>query len=130
MTAYPRAPAHVQPYVDVLGVKGAMDFLTHFGGSEIYLAANPKTRSMITHHIGAEKMAALGEALSRMMTSGRKLRVPTAKPWLAACLRSEGLTVAEIARSLRAADNTVRGWLAKGGVDRARKIDPRQMRLF
>lgn len=127
---YPRAPAHVQPYVEVLGVRGAMDFLTEFGGSEIYLAANPKTRSMIVQRIGHDRMADLAVALGRMMTSGRKLRVPTAKPWLAACLRAEGLTTAEIARSLRAADTTVRGWLARDTVATAPQTDPRQLRLL
>lgn len=130
MTDYPRPPAHVQPYVDVLGVKDAMGFLMSFGGSEIYLAANPKTRSMVIEQIGLERMVALGNALGRMMTSGRKLRVPTAKPWLAACLKAEGLTTAEIARRLFTADSTVRGWLAQSGSPARAKADPRQLRLL
>lgn len=131
MTMYPRAPAHVQPYVDVLGVKGAMTFISEFGGSEIYLATNPKTGGAAAQRYGHEAMARLGASLSGMMSSGRKLRVPTAKPWIAACMRAEGLTTAEIARSLRAADTTVRGWLAKAGaVPASRKHDPRQMDLF
>lgn len=125
MIEYPRPPAHVQPYVDILGPKGAMDFLLTFGGSEVYLTTNPKTRSMLVERIGHLKTVALAEALG----SGLKIRVPTAKSWIACCLHAEGLKTAEIARRLHMSDTVVREWIKKG-FDGSLKYDPRQMSLF
>ena len=122
---YPRHPAHIDAYVRVLGPAGAKDFLLTFGGAEIYLAANPKTRSMMVEKIGAAKAAALAEALG----TGGKVRVPTAKSWLACCMSAEGLKTAEIARRLHMSDTVVRGWL-KGAARNGSDLDPRQLRLF
>lgn len=122
---YPRHPAHVDPYVTILGPLGAKEFLLRFGGSEIYLAANPKSRSMIVEEIGADKAAALADILG----AGGKVRVPTAKSWVAQCLKTEGLKTAEIARRLHMSDTVIRGWLkrsAQGSVEQ----DTRQLRLF
>ncbi len=127
----PRAPAHVQPYVDVLGEKEAMAFLLEFGGAEVYLPASPRSRSLIVQRLGQDRTLALAQALSRMMSSGQKLRVPTAKPWLAVCMRHEGMTTADIARRLHVTDATVRGWFQRKGVRRSPpKFDPRQLKLF
>lgn len=122
---YPRAPAHIDAYVSTLGAAGAKEFLLAFGGSEIYLAANPKTRSMIVEKIGQSAAAALAEALG----AGSKIRVPTAKPWLACCMAAEGLKTAEIARRLHMSDTVVRQWL-KRSVRGGAELDPRQLRLF
>lgn len=122
---YPRAPAHVAPYVSILGPTGAKEFLLAFGGSEIYLAANPMTRSMVVDMIGSTAARELSEALG----AGGKVRVPTAKPWIAACMSAEGLKNAEIARRLHMSDTVIRNWLkrsVRGGAD----LDPRQLRLF
>jgi hypothetical protein len=124
----PRPPAHVEPYVRILGVDGARDFLLTFGGSEVYFPARPGARSQVAARVGPERAAALGEALGHL-----KARVPTAKPWLAACMIAEGKTIAETVRVLHVTDVTVRRWLASmpgdGGSDDPR-TDPRQMRLF
>lgn len=127
MTDYPRPPAHIEPYVDVLGVSETIDLLLSFGGSEIYLTANPKGRSQLAAQIGVEKITALAEVIPQM-----KVRVPLAKPWIARCLRSEGLSVAAIARRLHVADNTVRRWLDGDDRDGAASPakDPRQLNLF
>ena len=107
-------PAHVEPYVRVLGHELAFDFLMRFGGAELYLSPTPKGRSEVEQMIGSEKVAELAAL-------GLPRRVPTAKPWLAATMKSRGLSTAEIARRLHAADVTVRGWLSRGP-----KADPRQ----
>lgn len=125
MTDYPAPPAHIAPYVEVLGPKGAMDFLLTFGGGEVYLTANPKGRSRLAEAVGIEKAAALAEVLANM-----KVRVPTAKPWIALCMRTEGKPVAEIARQLHTADVSVRRWLKADGEGATKPVDPRQMRLF
>jgi transposase-like protein len=130
MTNYPRPPAHIEPYVRILGVESTIEFLLTFGGAEIYLTSSPKRRARLVDMIGAEKAAELAEAISRL-----KVRVPTAKPWIACCMKTEGLSIAEIARRLHTADNTIRRWLFTGGQDAPAAsgvghIDPRQMNLF
>jgi len=127
MTTYPCPPAHIAPYVEVLGVSATIDFLLSFGGAEVYLTTNPKGRSGLAEMIGAEKAVALAEVIPKM-----KVRVPIPKPWIARCLKSEGLSVASIARRLHVADNTVRRWLDGGDGDGAAAPakDSRQLDLF
>jgi DNA-binding transcriptional regulator YiaG len=125
---YPRPPAHIEPYVSVLGTQGALSFLLTFGGGEVYLTSNPKRRARLVELIGPEKAAELSDAIPRL-----KVRVPTAKPWIAACMKAEGLPTAEIARRLHTADNTVRRWLSAGSEnaeDETDGKDPRQLSLF
>lgn len=116
-------PAHIAPYVKVLGQDMAVEFLLAFGGAELYLAANPKGRSRLAKLIGRERAAALAKAAEHLPR-----RVPTAKPWIAMVMRSKGLPVAEIARRLHVADVTVRAYLKRAPAVIAE--DPRQMRLF
>lgn len=111
-------PAHVQPYVTVLGPDLAFDFLMRFGGAELYLSPTPKGRSEVEQIIGAEKVAELA-------TLGLPRRVPTAKPWLAAVMKSQGLSHAEIARRLHTSDVAVRGWFNPRPIG-----DPRQRSLL
>lgn len=116
MTVQP--PAHVEPYVRVLGHELAFAFLMRFGGAELYLSPTPKGRSEVEQIIGAGKVAELAAL-------GLPRRVPTAKPWLAAVMKTQGLSTAEIARRLHASDVTVRGWLTN-----RRSDDTRQLRMF
>lgn len=122
----PHPPPHVQPYVDALGADLALDLLLAFGGSEVYLASRPTERSRVARVIGAEGVAALA-AISDTLKS----RIPTARPWCAACLKSKGLPVAEIARKLSANDSSVRRWLkiAEAAAPKG-KPDPRQLSLL
>ncbi|MBW4708646.1 ArsR family transcriptional regulator [Roseobacter sp. YSTF-M11] len=99
----PKPPANIATYVRILGVDGAVDFLLEFGGAEVYFPANPQGKSALEKSIGTEKMRALVEAAPHM-----KARIPNAKPWLSAALKSKGLSVAEIARKLHINDSTVR----------------------
>lgn len=122
----PTPPAHVQAYVDVLGLDDAIRFLLTFGGSELYLTATPGGRSRLAQMFGLEKTAALARAAEHL-----KHRVPTAKPWIAQVWAARGQTTAEIARALHVTDVTVRAWLKRGvqvGVEPGR--DDRQMRLL
>ncbi|WP_370269213.1 helix-turn-helix domain-containing protein [Nioella sp.] len=123
MSNWPRPPAHVEPYVRILGHEGAVAFILEFGGSEVYFPMKPAVaaRAPAAALIGAESVMALGMA-------GVPRRVPTAKPWLARVFRTEGLRVPEIARKLHATDVSVRKWL-KDEVGQ-RWGDDRQMRLF
>lgn len=118
----PVPPAHIRPYVDVLGVEGAVAFFLEFGGAELYLTPTPKGRGRLAEFVGLEKAAKLAVASNRMPR-----RVPTSKPWIAAVMKSKGLSVAEIARKLHSSDVAVRGWLKKFGMTRA--YDHRQGQL-
>lgn len=116
-------PAHLLPYVRVLGEDLAVQFLLRFGGAELYLPVNPKGRSAVAQLVGIERTAALAQAhLPR--------RVPTARPWIARVLQARGLPVAEIARTLHASDVSVRKWVAAAPDAAAPQPDPRQLPLF
>ena len=121
MTA-PRPPAHVEPYVRVLGAELAVQFLLEFGGAELYLPKTPKGGSRVEQLLGQDRFAALAALhLPR--------RVPTAKPWIARHLKLTGLSDAEIARRLHTTDVTVRKYLADAGPQKW-KYDPRQHSLI
>ncbi|TCM79648.1 helix-turn-helix domain-containing protein [Rhodovulum steppense] len=107
--SYPKPPAHIEPYVRVLGSKLAMQFLLTFGGAELYIGRNPTERSRVVQLVGVDLAAELSETLRQTQNP----RIPLAKPWVAACLAHEGRSVADIARTLHASDTTVRGWLGK-----------------
>lgn len=118
MTAAPRPPAHVEPYVRVLDTDLALRFLLRFGGAELYLSPTPKGRSEVEDMIGPEKVAELAAL-------GLPRRVPTAKPWIAQVLKFSGLSHAEIARRLHTSDVTVRKYLRGDAAP-----DPRQPRFL
>ena len=124
MTNYPPPPAHLEPYVRVLGTDGAIEFLLTFGGGEIYLTTTPNRRARVVELVGLERASALAAAIGQM-----KVRVPTAKPWIARCLRAQGVTVADIARQLHVADVSERRWLNDSHLA-GRNEDIRQLRLF
>lgn len=119
---YPRPPAHIEAYVEILGPELAFEFLMEFGGAELYLAAAPK-RSRLAHTIGVDKAAALAEQAYRLPA-----RVPVAKRWLAQVLKSKGLSNAEIARKMHVTDVTVRAYLK--GSELGTGHDPRQLPLL
>ena len=122
----PPPPAHVEPYVRLLGAEAAIAFLLAYGGSELYLPQRGAPPAQLSDLVGAEaaaRLCAAGPRLSR--------RVPTAKPWLAAVFASRGLSVAGIARTLHVTDVTVRGWLKRQPhLRRAAAADPRQLPLI
>lgn len=106
MSDFPKATAQIAVFVDVLGPEGALDFLLTFGGADLDFPKNPGKKSALARCVGVEKARALGRAVDH----GRR-RIPTAKPWLAAALKSRGLSHAEIARKLHTTDVTVRKWV-------------------
>ena len=126
MTADVRPPAHVQPYVDALGVETAVTFLLHFGGADLYIPKEPKGGSEIVTVLGMDGARALSDLAARTRL---QFRVPLAKPWIARHMAfTRGLSKAEIARKLHATVPTVTVWL-RGGPPRAFP-DPRQPSLF
>ena len=106
----PKPTAQVEPFFEVLGPELTVDFLLQFGGADLNLSADPKGRSAVERLIGADKVKALAESRNRAMQK----RVPLAKRWLARMLHWQGRSAADIARTLRATDVSVRGWLKDG----------------
>ena len=101
-----QVPAHIEPFVEILGCDTAMALFLAFGGTEIYLSLSPK-RSRVLELTGADKMAMLAERLG-----AGHIRVPLAKAWIAKRLSGKGLSKAAIARELHVDQRTVGRWFA------------------
>ena len=104
--AYPKPTAQVEPYVEACGFDMAITFLLQFGGAELYVAKDPKGRSQFEAVVGPDRAKALAALDHRLQP-----RVPLAKRWLATFLAVRGQSTAEIARTLRVSDTSVRSWL-------------------
>lgn len=118
--AYPKPPAQAQPYVDALGLEDALRFFEAFGGTEIYIGQDPKSRSSVAALVGYAKAKALSEIRDELQA-----RVPLVKKWRANVYASMGLPNAHIARKLGVTDVTIRAYLAGKTIG-----DPRQPNLF
>ncbi|MDA7427900.1 helix-turn-helix domain-containing protein [Primorskyibacter aestuariivivens] len=105
---YPKPPAQVQPYVDVLGPALALDPLLTFGGSVVYIPDAPGDRSELVALIGYDKARELARQKHRLQN-----RVPLAKPWVIAGLRARGYSINKIARTLYMSDVSVRAILKR-----------------
>ncbi len=119
-----RPPAHIEPYVRALGEEDAMRFFLRFGGAELYIARDPKGRGRLEQELGTEAARRLAALADETMLP---YRVPQPKPWMAEVMRSRGLPVVEIARSLHVTTVSVRNWLKKA--DNGPR-EERQKRLF
>lgn len=122
-----RPPAHIEPFVTALGEDDAVRFFLAFGGADLYIARDPKGRGRVEQELGlevAQRLAALADRVHLHR------RMPIPKPWLAAVLKSRGLSHAEIARRLHASDESVRRWLQAGAGTTDIPADPRQPRLL
>ena len=106
----PRPPAHVAPFVEALGAELAVRFFLHFGGTEIYIARDPKGASEVAEVLGMPAARALSALAERTVLPKR---IPIPKPWMARYLKATaGLSTSKIARMLHASDVSVRRWIA------------------
>lgn len=103
----PIPTAQVAPYVEILGTDLAVDFLLRFGGAELALSKDPRGGGQVSQMIGTDRESALHDH----PRVGPRTRIPLAKKWLAEVLRWRGNSTADIARTLRASDVSVRRWL-------------------
>jgi hypothetical protein len=110
-----KAPAHIEPFVEVLGEDGALAFLLEHGGGYLYLTEKPTSKNPVAVMFGVEKAAKLGAKLRHP-----HMRVPLAKPWMAKLLASKGMGTHAIARKLHMSDTSVRNWI---GTREDRQID-------
>jgi hypothetical protein len=101
-----KAPAHLAPYVDVLGADAAIALFLALGGSQIYLPRRSGSRTVAAQTIGADNV----ERLAAVLGYGY-IKVPLARQWIAEAMRAEGRSDNEIARLVRADVATVRRWL-------------------
>lgn len=104
--AHPKPPAQIAPYIEVLGIDLAVEFILQFGGAELYLSRDPKGKSKLVKLVGPDRAKALGKIANTLQR-----RVPLVKSWTANYLAWKGMSVVEIARTLRVSDVAVRGWL-------------------
>ena len=106
----PNNRPRLAPCVECLGHELAVRFLLDYGGAEIYLAADPKGRSSAEALVGAEAVARMADHYQL----GQRVRVPLARKWLAQMLHWQGHSTAEVARTIRASDVSVRAWIKRG----------------
>lgn len=74
------------------------------------LSENPQGRGALEHLVGEARARELALTCAHLT----KKRVPLAKRWLAQALKVQGHSNAQIARTLRATDVSVSGWLRCG----------------
>ena len=101
-----KVPAHIEPYVEVLGVELALELFLVCGGSQIYLSRKSSDRTTAAQTIGASQV----ERLAERMGHGY-IKVPLAREWIARTMRAQGKSDNEIARRVRADVASVRRWL-------------------
>lgn len=101
--AYPRHPAHLDPFVEELGPELAVRFLIEFGGARLYFPDDPKGKSRAEQLIGADALRRLGQRMSQ-----NRAEIPMARTWLIQALAAEGKGTSEICRLLRVTARTVR----------------------
>ena len=104
-------PANIAPYVNVLGVDDAVKLFLELGGCTVYLSGDPREGSLVTNVIGTQNAAALAKQLG-----GGHIKIPLARKWTAQALLAGGKGVAEIARTIRADESTVRRMLGPAPV--------------
>ncbi|MGO4196563.1 hypothetical protein AB4Z13_14465 [Rhizobium sp. YAF28] len=97
-------PENLQPYVDAIGEDLTLKFVMRFGGSPVYLSADPRSGGDVVEVVGVDGMRALAKSLGR----GQIGRVPIGREWTVRKLKAQGLSTLAIARELRVADETVR----------------------
>ncbi|MEL6587730.1 MAG: helix-turn-helix domain-containing protein [Pseudomonadota bacterium] len=102
-----QTPAHIAPYVDVLGSDLALKLLIELGGSEVYFGAQAGSGGKLAKVVGRDKARELAQRVG-----AHTHRVPLPRKWLIVQLRAKGLPVAEIARRLHVTDVTVRRHLS------------------
>ncbi|MBL9047744.1 MAG: helix-turn-helix domain-containing protein, partial [Tabrizicola sp.] len=105
--AFPKPTAQIEPFHKVLGPELTIIFLLQFGGAPLTLSKNPEGRSALEHLVGEANAREIGRTCGHLT----KKRVPLAKRWLAQALKVQGHSNAQIARTLRATDVSVSGWL-------------------
>ena len=107
-----RIPAHVEPYVEVMGLDRAVTFLSEYGGTQWYVPSKgrvPMTRSEPARFLTDSECCAFGD-----MLGGERMTLPYPANFLAQFHRSRGRSYSEIARLVKRTTRTVRKYLNAG----------------
>jgi len=120
--AFPKPTAQVEPYVEALGLEDTLKFIGAFGGTEIYIASDPKSRSRVVEVVGYPKARMLASIIEKLPR-----RVPLAKQWRAQVYHAMGYSKAEVARKLSIHEDTVRRYLTRQST---KTHDNNQLNLF
>jgi hypothetical protein len=118
-----RPPAHVEPYVRVLGQDLAIRFLLELGGARRLFSASPRPDNMVCRVVGQDLARALYDEFGM-----EAARVPTPKEWIGRVWAADGVSVSEIARRLHVNDTTVRRWLSPQNADARAAAEERRAR--
>lgn len=108
-------PENLIPYVEALGEEMTIKFLLRFGGSPLYLAANPSSANDVAALVGPDA----AKALAKIIGPGQIGRVPIAREWTVRQLKARKWSNIAIARELKITDETVRKLL--------KRLDDRQI---
>lgn len=110
-----RIPAHVDSFVEIIGIDATLELILTYGGTTITASAEPR-RSRLVATIGRDAVKALYRA-----HGPAKISVPLASSFVARVLRSRGEAVSSIARRLRRTEATVRLYLRPSAMNRRRR---------
>jgi hypothetical protein len=110
-----RIDAHVQPFVNALGMQDACTFLLAFGGAEVYLSDRPRLNGMIARSVGPK----IVDKLANSDLPKGPMVVPMGNTFIVRYLRSKGMSLSEIARKARITTVTVKEHLQTDACRRA-----------
>ncbi len=105
-----RRPKMPRPMSSAWGQSLPSTLFLAFGGSQVTLAKGGGSGA-VAERVGPEAVARMADHWA----IGHKVRVPLAWKWTALMLLWQGHSTAEVARTIRASDATVRRW--KKGVE-------------
>jgi hypothetical protein len=111
-----RIDAHVEPFVNALGMQDACTFLLAFGGTEVYLSDRPRGNGMIARSVGTVIL----EKLSNSDLPKGPISVPMGNAFIVRYLRSQGMGLSEIARKARLTTASVQNYLQTDACRRAK----------
>lgn len=101
-----RIPAELHPFIEAIGIDASARLFLAHGGAPAFFSKHPREDSSLSKTIGREAVIKLTE-----ICHGHYHRIPLATEFLVRYLRSQGVSVSQIARQLRISDVTVRSKL-------------------
>lgn len=116
-------PANLRPFVETLGEEAARRLFIDLGGSTVILSRIPRENSLITKTLDRDQNSALVKKIGI-----GNVKIPLARKWIADSMSRSGASTAEIARTVRADEETVRRWLK--GEQRKGALPSPQLQLF
>lgn len=98
----PPPPVEIRYLTDILGIEATLDLMRHYGGSRVYVPANPSEDSPLVKALGLDVARRLADIAGKTT-----IKVPLAKAWRSRVLRAQGHSEAQVARMLGIDESTV-----------------------